>query len=247
MKSSKKKLLIALALIGLIIAGFIGGRLTSPSAPAETEAEHAEHVESGPEVWTCSMHPQIKLPKFGKCPICLMDLIRLESGGDEDGEREISVSPYAAKLMELETSEVARQFMSAEVRMVGKVDYDETRVTYISAWVPGRIDRLFVDYTGIPVKKGDHLAELYSPDLLTAQEELIQAIQTLEKLKDSNSSMLLETAEQTINSSREKLRLLGFTADQITAWRTAATAMCESCADRGGREISDQWLRWIDL
>ena len=215
MKSSKRKLLIGLAFIGFIMVGFIGGRLIGSSAPAETEAEHAEHVESGLEVWTCSMHPQIKLPKFGKCPICLMDLIRLESGGDEGGEREISVSPYAAKLMELETSEVARRFMSAEVRMVGKVDYDETRVTTISAWVPGRIDRLFVDYTGIPVKKGDHLAELYSPDLLTAQEELIQAIRTLEKLKDSNSSMLLETAEKTIIATREKLRLLGFTADQI--------------------------------
>ena len=94
--------------------------------------------------------------------------------GDEGGEREISVSRYAAKRMEIETTEVTRQFMSAEVRMVGKVDYDETRVTTISAWVPGRIDRLFVDYTGIPVKKGDHLAELYSPELLTAQEELLQ-------------------------------------------------------------------------
>ena len=105
------------------------------------------------------MHPQIQLPKAGKCPICFMDLIPLESGSDDGGEREISVSPYAAKLMEIETTEVVRRFVAAEVRMVGKVDYDETRVTYISAWVPGRIDRLFVDYTGITVKKGDHLAE----------------------------------------------------------------------------------------
>jgi Cu(I)/Ag(I) efflux system membrane fusion protein len=161
------------------------------------------------------MHPQIKLPKLGKCPICFMDLIPLDAGDDEGGEREISVSPYAAKLMELETSVVSRQFMAAEVRMIGKVAYDETRVSYISAWVAGRIDRLYVDYTGIPVKQGEHLAELYSPELLTAQEELIQAISTQKKLINSQSSLLLDTAEQTIVAAREKLRLWGFTAEQI--------------------------------
>jgi Cu(I)/Ag(I) efflux system membrane fusion protein len=214
MKFRKK---IVLPLLALLIVAFISGRLTgSPSPAPESEHDHAaEHTQAGPEVWTCSMHPQIKMPKPGKCPLCGMNLIPLESGGDEGGEREISISTYAAKLMELETYTVDRRFVPAEVRMVGTVDYDETRVSYISAWFPGRIDRLFVDYTGVPVKKGDHLAELYSPELLTAQEELIQAIQTLEKLKNSNSTYLLETAEKTIIASREKLRLWGFTAEQV--------------------------------
>lgn len=161
------------------------------------------------------MHPQIKMPKPGKCPLCMMDLIPLETDGAGGGEREVSISKYSAKLMELETSVVERRFASSEVRMVGTVDYDETRVSYISAWFPGRIDRLFVDYTGVPVKKGDHLAELYSPELLTAQEELIQAIQTLDKLKNSDSTFLRDTAKKTIVASREKLRLWGFTAEQI--------------------------------
>ncbi|MCF7818540.1 MAG: efflux RND transporter periplasmic adaptor subunit [Kiritimatiellales bacterium] len=215
MKRIRPILFILLALT----AGFIlrGCFTPSPTPPL------AHSAEQEATIWTCSMHPQIKLPKPGKCPICGMELIPLVSGGDEGGEREISVSPYAAKLMEIETTEVTRQFISAEVRMVGKVDYDETRVTYISAWVPGRLDRLYVDYTGIPVKKGDHLAELYSPELLTAQEELIQAIQTLGKLKDSQSSMLLETARQTIDAAREKLRLWGFTSDQIAAIEKSET------------------------
>jgi len=170
------------------------------------------------------MHPQIKLPKPGPCPICFMDLIPLESSSDDDSrEREIRISPYAAKIMELETTEVVRRFVAAEVRMVGKVDYDETRVNYISAWVPGRIDRLFVDYTGIPVKKGDHLAELYSPELLTAQEELIQAVQTLNNLRNSQSSLLIDTAKQTIEAAREKLRLWGFTTEQIAEVESSET------------------------
>ena len=77
--------------------------------------------------------------------------------------------------MELETVEVERRFVTSSVRMVGKIDYDETRVKHITAWVPGRLDRLYVDYTGIEVRKGDHLVYLYSPQLLAAQEELRKA------------------------------------------------------------------------
>jgi Cu(I)/Ag(I) efflux system membrane fusion protein len=210
-KTPKKTVIYCLL---TLLAVFTLGRCTASREAGDPHAEHpAEAAEA--EVWTCSMHPQIQLPKFGKCPICFMDLIPLEAGDDGGGEREISVSPYAAKLMDLETTEVSRRHMAAEVRMVGKIDYDETRVSYISAWVPGRIDRLFVDYTGVPIQKGDHLAELYSPDLLTAQEELIQAVRTLGRLKDSQSSLLLETAEKTIDASREKLRLWGFTTEQI--------------------------------
>ncbi|VGO21448.1 efflux RND transporter periplasmic adaptor subunit [Pontiella sulfatireligans] len=201
-----KRIKSILLIIATLVIGFVLRGCFTPQT--SNSKQQTTNPKPQTATWTCSMHPQIKLPKAGKCPVCLMDLIPLESGGDEGGEREISVSPYAAKLLEIETSEVARQFMSAEVRMVGKVDYDETRVTYISAWVPGRIDRLFVDYTGIPVKKGDHLAELYSPDLLTAQEELLQAVK-------HNPSL--------IEASREKLRLWGLTAEQIAGIEQSGT------------------------
>jgi len=139
----------------------------------------------------------------------------MESGTGDDEGRVITVSDYSAKLMEIETSPVERRFVDAEVRMVGKVDYDETRVSYISAWVPGRLDRLFVNYTGIPVKKGEHMVEIYSPDLLVAQEELIQAGKTLVDLKKSNSEVVLRTAASTVAAAREKLRLLGLNESQI--------------------------------
>jgi len=192
-----KKLKLILPIIIALVIGFtLRGFFTSNSA----SAPQASSPKPQASIWTCSMHPQIHLPKPGKCPICFMDLIPLESGDDDGGEREIRVSAYAAKLMELETTEVIRDFAQAELRMVGKVDYDETRVSTISAWVSGRIDRLFVDSTGIPVKKGEHLAELYSPDLVTAQEELLQAIK-------HNPSL--------VDPAREKLRLWGFSAQQI--------------------------------
>ncbi len=192
MRKIKTILLILAALVlGFIIRGFFTASSQTPGAMAETME---------PEVWTCSMHPQIQLPKAGKCPICFMDLIPLESGMDSGGERELVISDHASKLMELETAPVERRYVEADIRMVGTVDYDETRLYTISAWVPGRIDRLFVDYTGMKVNKGDHLAEIFSPELLNAQKELFHALK-------QNPAML--------NSVKERFRLWGFDEEQV--------------------------------
>lgn len=206
--------------VALAVLAFIGGAIwRGGNSGGEAASDHAgaPAVAEQAEVWTCSMHPQIKLPKPGDCPICGMDLIPLESGGNELGEREISVSPYAAKLMDLETAEVVREYATTELRMVGKIDYDETRVSHITAWIPGRLDRLFVDYTGVPVKKGDHMVNLYSPELLSAQEELLQAIRAVKDLERSDVSIVRSTTAATVDATREKLRLWGLTPEQIEA------------------------------
>ena len=85
--------------------------------------------------------------------------------------------------MEVDTTPVERKFVEAQVNMVGKIDYDESRIKNIAAWVPGRIDRLYVDFTGTIVNKGDHLVYLYSPQLLSAQAELIQAFKSVSGFK----------------------------------------------------------------
>lgn len=206
---------------GIVIAmgvAFVAGVLWRGGRPHDME--HSTHVSpvaaTEATVWTCSMHPQIKLPKAGKCPICFMDLIPLDSGDDDEGGvRELSVSENSARLMEIETVPVERRFVTANVRMVGKIDYDETRVSYITAWVPGRLDRLFVDYTGVRVKKGDHMVSLYSPELLSAQEELLQAINATKELERSDVSIVRDTTEATVTAVREKLRLWGLTPEQI--------------------------------
>ncbi len=217
-----RKMAYAILGIGIvIITAFVAGRLSGGRTAPEGHAQDAVHASAAPQKdtrWTCSMHPQIKLPKAGKCPICFMDLIPLETGDDDaGGPRELSVSEHSARLMEIETVPVERRFVTTDVRMVGKIDYDETRVAYITAWVPGRLDRLFVDYTGVPVKKGDHMVELYSPELLSAQEELIQALNATKALEHSDVSIVRDTAEATVLAVREKLRLWGLTPAQIEA------------------------------
>ncbi len=148
----KKKLLVVQALIFAVIGYAVArGFSETPAANADTH-DHATSTAkavSGPSLWTCSMHPQIRQPNPGSCPICGMDLIPVPTSAG--GMRTLRVSPETRALMNIATTPVVRKYVSHEIPLVGKVDYDETNKGYITAWVPGRLDRLYVDYTGIQV------------------------------------------------------------------------------------------------
>jgi len=201
-------------------------------APQMSRVDHAQHIDplkpkaqANAEVWSCSMHPHIQRDKPGQCPICGMDLIPVPqhetqniAGMDGmDAARKISVSPAQKALMRIETFPVERRFPIASLRLAGKVAYDETNLAFITAWIPGRIDGLFVDYTGLKVQKGDHMVRLYSPELYSAQEELLQAIRGMAEISKSGLSSLQASAEGTVAASRDKLRRWGLTAEQINA------------------------------
>ncbi|MBZ0266951.1 efflux RND transporter periplasmic adaptor subunit, partial [bacterium] len=155
-----------------------------------------------------------------------MDLIPADAGVmDEDGAApRLEMSASARTMAEIETTPVVRERPFAELRLVGKVEVDETRVAAISAWVPGRLDRLYVDYTGSAVRKGDHLAEVYSPELLSAQQELLQAIRTKGATRESGSQVLRGSADATVDAARDKLRLLGLAPGQIDRLAAAGDA-----------------------
>jgi Cu(I)/Ag(I) efflux system membrane fusion protein len=202
-------------LIAAAILGFWIGSFGKRPGPVVTPDEETAKVQW----WTCSMHPQIKLPEPGQCPICFMDLIPLESPGDEVGPRDLKLSDTAARLAEIATETVHRGQPIAEVRLSGKIVWDERKVRTITAWVPGRLEKLFVDFTGTEVKKGDPLVELYSPALYAAQEELLQAL----RMKEARSSTDLPE-EDLVNAVREKLGQLGLTDQQIQAVETRGSA-----------------------
>ena len=215
----KPKILVLLILV--LVVGFWLGRLGKPEEPKTGRA--ATVTEAKSQIWTCSMHPQIKLPKQGLCPICNMELIPLSADDTEiaTSMRQLTVSENAKELMDIEVAPVERKFVNAFVRMVGKVDYDETNLAYITAWVPGRLDRLFVDYTGVPVNKGDHMVDLYSPELISAQEELLQAIEAVKNIQKTELGIMREMTESTVKSAREKLRLWGLTPEQVAEIETS--------------------------
>ncbi len=223
MKMTKAKSLLSTRVfktLTLVVITFLAGyffHALLKQSPSDSEHKQPgqQTAEQEPTWWTCSMHHQVRLPKPGKCPLCPMDLIPITAEGSEIGERQITFSQEALKLMEVQTTPVERKFVEAEVRMVGKIDYDETRVKNITAWVPGRIDRLYVDFTGITVNKGDHMVDLYSPELISAQAELLQALKAAGSISNNTSELMKRTTLATLEAARDKLRLLGLADAQI--------------------------------
>lgn len=197
--------------LGLVLGRMFRGSEPEPAgSPVISAADEHDHGASGSApgeatIWTCSMHPQIQQSQPGKCPICGMDLVPVERGmGGDAGPRTLVMSDSARALAEITTTPVVRGYPEVEVRLVGKLDYDETRVKSLAARFPARIERLFVNYTGIRVEPGDHLAVIYSPELLSAQRELLTAVQ-------------FDPQGATARLAREKLRLWDLQPDQIDA------------------------------
>jgi len=198
--------------IGLIVIAFLAGTVMSSGGGKEAHESHSELVEA--QTWTCSMHPNVQLPEPGQCPICFMDLIPLATDGDGLKPNQLALSEDAAKLADIQTVTVSYGKAEMDIHLSGKIVYDETRIGNITAWVPGRLERMFVDYTGITVKKGDHMMALYSPELYATQEELIQARKLVES-SSSQSTLGRQTLQSTLQAAREKLRLMGLVDEQI--------------------------------
>lgn len=214
---SKWSLLIVL-LCGAFVVGYL---IRGGEKPVEKAVDHVHEEktieEDATTIWTCSMHPQIRMPKPGKCPICGMDLIpvKREEKNEELGYRQIKLSEKARMLANIQVVTVKRKQIDSQIKLFGKITYDETRLGYITARFPGRLDKLYVDYTGMIVRKGQPMADIYSPELLTAQQELVHSLQTVRDLRYSSVDIIKRSAEATVEAAREKLRLLGITPDQI--------------------------------
>ena len=153
------------------------------------------------------MHPQIRQDKPGKCPICGMDLVPLQTMDSEAGNAgpdEIQMSESAARLADIQTTEVMRGKPVKELFLQGKVEPDERNIAELTARFGGRIEKLFVNFTGQNVTKGLKLATIYSPELVTAQKELLEAI----AYKESRPALY--------TAAKGKLRLWDLTEEQIS-------------------------------
>ncbi len=194
-----KRHLITLGVVVTVIVGIGIAVVWWPKASGEAAISS--------EVWTCSMHPQVRLPRPGSCPICGMKLIPTSKLTAKKGDER----QYAS----LETQAITRRELFKEIQTVGKIDYNESHVEFISARIAGRVDRLYVDFTGIEVKENDHLLDLYSPQLISAQAELIGALEASESSSSGNSRLSNRFNEANLLASREKLRLWGLLPEQI--------------------------------
>ena len=191
-----------LVLAGLFLGWLIFHQSETPVKTNE-KAVH-EHSETENQIWTCAMHPQIRMDEPGDCPICGMELIPLQSSNVEIDDQAIEMSESAMKLAEVQTSVVTRGSVTKEVLLYGKIQVDERLKQSQTAHVPGRIEQLMINVTGEHVKKGQLIAVIYSPELITAQKELLEAL----SMKDKYPALM--------EAAREKLRNWKLSDSQIS-------------------------------
>jgi membrane fusion protein, copper/silver efflux system len=204
---SRKTLLVVALLIAAFALGYYlpSRHKTEVATVTKAEDSHDHSKDKKPTWWTCSMHPQIKLPKPGKCPICFMDLIPLDTETDSGPGASLAqytMSEAAKKLAEVETTPVTRQAAKVIVRMVGQVYEDETRQATLTARVDGRLDEMYINFTGVSVNKGDPMVKIWSPTLIKSQVELFETIRS-------------DTDQAVLKGAEEKLIQYGMTQDQI--------------------------------
>lgn len=203
MKTETKKIVGVAA--ATLIAGLFLGWLFFGGSESTTLDEHQHGNEMvGETIWTCSMHPQIRQNEPGNCPICGMELIPLdEENNTELDPMAISMSQTAMQIANVGTEIVGKTQPLKLVRLNGKVQADERLIYSQSSHIPGRIEKLMVNFTGEYVNKGQVIASIYSPDLVNAQEELFEA------------RKIVDTQPLLFNSAKEKLKNWKLSDNQI--------------------------------
>ena len=227
----------ALLIVGLGVAQR-GGWITAGGSTGTSVA--ASEGGADTRTYICPMlctPPQIGP---GRCPVCEMELVPAASGGGDDaGANAVQIDPASRRVAHIETVAVESRPVMRQVRAVGELHYDEGAMKTIAAYVDGRLDRLYADFTGVVVGQGDHLALLYSPRLYSAQVEYLLALASREKSRDATLSRVQSSTRDMLQSSRQRLVELGMTDEQITSLEQTreANSRLHLCAPISGTVI----------
>lgn len=228
------KRFIIIAFISILMAGIGGMALYVGDEPvglhrlglAEKEVSAAEKdykagmidPKTGKKIkyWAAPMDPTYIRNEPGKSPMG-MDLVPVyeEEGEEKVPSSIIRIDPVTVQNMGVRLARVKRKPLVRNIRAYATVAYDERYMKVVSAWVGGRIDKLYVDFTGVEVRKGDPLAELYSPALITTQQELILALETRGRLWKLGNQESLRSASHLVEATKMRLLLWGITKNQI--------------------------------
>lgn len=232
--------------IGILIGGLVLGYLIfgagssdetmSSDEMAEMSGEHDHGTENGePQMWTCSMHPQIMLPEPGDCPICGMDLIPAEQGAGGLTTDQFKMTENALALANIQTTLVGGSGLEDNTLVLsGKVMENEELNAVQVSYFAGRIEKLYVNFTGEQVNRGQLLATIYSPELVSAQQELL----TTASLKNSqpglykavrNKLKLWKLSEKQINSIESS----GQVKENFPVYATVSGTVTDKMAQEG--------------
>lgn len=204
----------------VLVLGVLVGALGMGLGSHEDESPEHDHAETD-EVWTCSMHPQIRQPEPGDCPICGMDLIPVGGHDEVSPSDGVTLSPRARALAKLRTSAVRRQpNVAADLKLLGRLEANEATLKTVTSWIDGRIDKLHVKETGKRVRSGQSIATLYSPEVYAAHQDLLVAKRQLARMAAS-SPLSRVSAEAAYDAARERLTLLGVPDREVDRMETA--------------------------
>jgi RND family efflux transporter MFP subunit len=191
----------------------------------ETDDDAAGHSpDDVGELWTCPMHPDVIQPEPGQCPICGMDLVPMETEGDEPAaaaedprqRATVRIDPTVVQNMNVTTETVARRDIRRSIRTVGYLDYDEDHMVTVTTKVPGFVEKVHVNYIGQPVNRGEPLFEIYSPELVQTQQELLSAMTYARRLADAPDGAR-QRAESLVDAARQRLDYWDISDDQIAS------------------------------
>ena len=203
-------LLMALAL-GV---GAAGALLLRPAPKAEVH-DHETHKQ----MYQCPMHPQIIQDHPGDCPLCGMKLVPMKgdagpapAGAGLPGHAEVHIDPERQQLIGLTTAPVKEGPVGGEIRTTARLTPDETRIRHIHVKVEGYVEKLFVDFVGMAVAKGQPLFTFYSPDCVSAQLEYLLALKTRKALEGGT---LQDSGRDLLEAARRRLTLWDIGADEV--------------------------------
>jgi Cu(I)/Ag(I) efflux system membrane fusion protein len=167
------------------------------------------------------MHPWYTSDKPGKAPDCGMDLVPVYEG--ETDEKGIKIDPVVVQNIGVKVEDVVKRKLNRTIRAVGKIDFDERRIYSVNSKSMGWVEKLYVDYTGKLIHKGEPLMELYSPELVSTQEEYLQALQYRKKLESSSLEEARKGSDDLIQSAKRRLQNWDIPESEIKALEDRGT------------------------
>jgi len=182
--------------------------------PVYADEAQPESSSTAPEeYYTCPMHLSVRKDKPGACPVCGMALVKKTAAKEmSDGEmaslEAVRLSSTQRVMANVATMTVERRMLNKEINAVGVVEVAEPNFKRISSRFPGRLEKLYLGYTGQQVKVGDPVAEVYSPEAISAQQEFLLALQSQEISKTATAT-IANTSAELFEQAKQKLVLLG--------------------------------------
>ncbi|HLF15214.1 MAG TPA: efflux RND transporter periplasmic adaptor subunit [Bacteroidota bacterium] len=214
--------------ITLIVLSFAGcgnqGNHEAEENRMDTSAGDSKN-EPQSEYYTCPMHPTVVSDKPGSCPVCGMTLVKKTGSPQTSSEdigviQTVSLSQAQRVIANVATTAAVRRSIDREITAVGVVDYAEPRRTKVTARFRGRIEKLYVDYIGRRIERGQPLFEMYSPDLYSAEREFVLALKAMATPgADSNPDR-----QAMVDAARDRLSIhFGLTRDQVARIESTRT------------------------